>query len=72
MGKRKMKFWENLFLAIFAVILIAAIILGVILNMPGLSLVLLGIEFPIALLTAICASLRLRQEEEEKTMPEIT
>jgi len=63
----KMKFWENLFLAIFAIVLIAAIILGLVLDMLGLSLVLLGIEFPIALLTAICISLRLREEEEEKT-----
>lgn len=63
----KMKFWEKLFLAIFAIVLIAAIILGLVLDMPLFSLVLLGIDFPIAVLTAISISLRLREEEEEKS-----
>ena len=63
----KMKFWENLFLAIFAIVLIAAIIVGLVLNMPVLSFVLLGVDFPIALLTVISVSLRLREEEEEKS-----
>jgi len=62
-----MKFWENLFIALFAIVLVAAIILGLVLDMPGFSLVLLGIEFPIAVLTVISVSLRLREEEEEKS-----
>ena len=63
----KMKMIENLLLIIFTIVLLASIISGLILNMTLVSLVLLFIDFPIAAVTAIYASLSIREEEEAKS-----
>jgi len=63
----KMKSIENLLLAIFVMVLVASIIFGVVLNMPQISLALLLVDFPIAAVTAVYASLSIREEEEEKS-----
>ena len=63
---RRMKLLEICFLALFALILIASILFSVILNMPKVSLALLLMDFPIAVMIAVFASLSIREEEEEK------
>ena len=64
-----MKLMELYAVIIFIIVFAAAIIFATVLNMPSISLVLLLIDFPIALVAAIFASLSIREEEEEKTMP---
>jgi len=63
---RRMKLMEICFLALFAIVLAASILFGVIFSMSQVSLVLLLIDFPIALMIALFASLSIREEEEEK------
>jgi len=63
---RRMKSIEICFIALFTIVLIASILSGVILNMPQVSLALLLVDFPIALIIAFFASLSIREEEEEK------
>jgi len=63
---RRMKLIEICFLALFAVILIASILFCAILNRPEVSLALLLMDFPIAIIIAFFASLSIREEEEEK------
>jgi len=63
---RKMKLVEICFLFLFTVVLIASAVFGAVLNMPQVSLALLLIDFPIAVMVAFFASLSIREEEEEK------
>jgi uncharacterized membrane protein len=62
---RRMKLIEICFLALFIIVLIVSILFGAILNMPQVSLVLLLIDFPVAVIIAFFASLSIREEEEE-------
>ena len=63
---RKMRRIEICFIILFAVVLIGSIISGAILNMPEVSVALLLIDFPIAVIIAFFGSLSIREEEEEK------
>ena len=62
---RRMRRIEICFLALFIIIIVASIVSGAILNMPQVSLVLLLIDFPIAVMIAVFGSLSIREEEEE-------
>lgn len=64
---RKMKLMELYVMIIFIVLLASSIIFATVLNMTNISFALLFIDFPIALIAAIFASLSIREEEEEKT-----
>ena len=64
----KMKKIEYLLIILFAILLAAAIIFGLVLKMYQVSLALILINFPLALIIAVFASLGLREEEEAKTM----
>jgi len=66
---RKMKLYEYCFIAIFMVVLLFAILSSVVLKMSDISMGLLLLDLPIAVIVAIFASLSIREEEEEKTMP---
>ena len=66
---RKMKLYEYCFIAIFMVVLLFAILSSVVLKMSNISMGLLLLDLPIAVIVAIFASLSIREEEEEKTMP---
>ena len=59
----KMKKIEYLLLILFAIVLVAAIVFGIVLNMYDVSLTLILIDFPLALVIAIYASLGIREEE---------
>jgi len=63
---RRMRRIELCFIILFAVILIGSIISGAILKTPQVSLALLLIDFPVAVIVAFFASLSIREEEEEK------
>ena len=54
-------------LIIFIIVLASSIIFATVLDMVNISVVLLLIDFPIALIAAIFASLSIREEEEEKS-----
>jgi len=60
-----MRLFEICFLALFIIVLLLSIIFAVILNMTEVSLALLLIDFPIAVIVAIYGSLSIREEEEE-------
>jgi len=60
-----MRLFEICFLALFIIVLLLSIIFAVILNMTQVSLALLLIDFPIAVIVAIYGSLSIREEEEE-------
>ncbi len=67
-----MKMIEMGFLALFIVILLASVLSATVFrqfhkDMLLVSLVLLLVDFPVAGITAIYASLSIREEEEEKT-----
>lgn len=62
-----MKMIQNLLLIIFTIVFLASIISGLILKMTLVSFMLLLIDFPIAAVTAIYASLSIREEEEAKS-----
>jgi len=64
---RKMKLMELYVVIIFIILLASSIIFAIVLNMGNISVILLLIDFPIALIAAIFASLSIREEEEEKT-----
>jgi len=64
---RKMKLMELYVVIIFIIVLASSIIFATVLNMVSISFVLLLIDFPIALIAAIFASLSIREEEEEKS-----
>ena len=64
----KMKKIEYLLIILFAVVLAASIIFGLILKTYEVSLALLLIDFPLAAIIAIFASLGIREEEEAKTL----
>ena len=64
----KMKKIEYLLLILFAILLAAAVVFGLVLKMYNVSLALILIEFPLAAIIAFFASLGLREEEEAKTM----
>lgn len=60
-----MKLMEIYFLTVFAIVLLISILFALVLDMPQTSLALLLIDFPIAGIIAIFASLSIREEEEE-------
>ncbi len=62
-----MKMIEMCFLALFVVVLVSAVLFATFFNNPLVSLALLLVDFPVAGITAIYASLSIREEEEEKT-----
>ena len=62
-----MKMIEMCFLALFVVVLVSAVLFATFFSMPLVSLALLLVDFPVAGITAIYASLSIREEEEEKT-----
>jgi len=62
-----MKLMELYVVIIFIILLASSIIFAIVLNMGNISVILLLIDFPIALIAAIFASLSIREEEEEKT-----
>jgi hypothetical protein len=64
---RKMKLMELYAVIIFIIVLASSIIFATVLDMTTISIALLLIDFPIALIAAIFASLSIREEEEEKT-----
>ena len=64
----RMKRMEYLLLILFAIVLAAAILFGLVLKMYNVSLTLVLIDFPLALIIAVFASLGIREEEEAKTM----
>lgn len=64
-----MKLMELYAAIIFIILLASSIIFATVLNMMNVSVALLFIDFPVALIAAIFASLSIREEEEEKTMP---
>jgi len=68
MEKRgKMKSIEYLLLIVFVIVLLASAIFGLVLHMSLISLLLLLIDFPIAAIVAVFASLGIREEEEAKS-----
>jgi len=64
----KMKKIEYLLLLLFAMVLAAAMVFGAVLKMYNVSLALVLVDFPLALVIAIFASLGIREEEEAKTL----
>ena len=52
---------------IFIILLASSIIFATVLDMMSISLALLFVDFPIALIVAIFGSLSIREEEEEKS-----
>jgi len=64
----RMKKIEYLLLILFAIVLAAAVVFGLVLNMYTVSLVLILVDFPLAIIIAVYASLGIREEEEAKTM----
>jgi uncharacterized membrane protein len=64
---RKMKLLELYVVIVFMVLLALSIIFATVLNMANISVALIFIDFPIALIAAIFASLSIREEQEEKT-----
>lgn len=67
MKLRRMKLIEICFIVLFAIILFAAILSATVLNLPDVSLALILVDFPIAGIITVYASLSIREEEEEKT-----
>jgi len=63
----KMKLMELYVAIVFIIVLASSIIFATVLNMMNISIVLLLLDFPIALIVAIFASLSIREEEEEKS-----
>jgi len=64
----RMKKIEYLLLILFAIVLATAVVLGLVLKMYTVSLALILVDFPLAVIIAVYASLGLREEEEAKTM----
>jgi len=68
MVQYKMKKIEYLLLILFVILLAASIVFGLVLNMYDVSIALMLVDFPLALIIAVFASLGIREEEEAKTM----
>jgi heme A synthase len=67
MEKRgKMKSIEYLLLIVFLIVLLGSIIFALVLRIALISFLLLFIDFPIAAIVAVFASLAIREEEEEE------
>ena len=64
----RMKRIEYLLLILFSIVLVAAVVFGLVLKMYSVSLTLVLIDFPLALIIAVFASLGIREEEEAKTL----
>lgn len=64
----RMKRIEYLLLILFSIVLAAAIVFGLVLKMYNVSLTLVLVDFPLALIIAVFASLGIREEEEAKTL----
>ena len=64
----KMKKIEYLLIILFAVVLAAAVIFGLVFKMNDVSLALILVDFPLAAIIAVFASLGIREEEEAKTL----
>ena len=64
----RMKKIEYLLIILFAIVLATAVVFGLVLKMYTVSLALILVDFPLALIIAVYASLGLREEEEAKTM----
>jgi len=62
-----MKLIEIYLLTLFAIILVSSVVSATFFNMPVVSLALFLVDFPVAGIIAIYASLSIREEEEEKT-----
>jgi len=60
-----MRLFEICFLALFIIVLLFSIIFAVVLHNTQISLALLIMDFPIAIIVAIYGSLSIREEEEE-------
>lgn len=65
-GQYRIKRIDYLLLTLFVIVLLAAIVFGLVLKMNKISLVLIFIDFPLALVIAVFASLGIREEEEAK------
>jgi hypothetical protein len=64
---RRIRLFEICFLIIFAAILLSSIVSSLVLDLSGISLILLLIDLPVVAIIAIYGSLSIREEEEEKT-----
>jgi len=62
-----MRLMELYVVIIFVIVLVLSVVFATVLDMMSVSAVLLLIDFPIALVAAIFASLSIREEEEEKS-----
>ena len=62
---RRMRLLQICALVLFTMVLISSVIFAVVLPTSRISLALLIIDFPIALIVAIFGSLSIREEEEE-------
>lgn len=60
-----MRLFEICFLALFIIVLLFSMIFAVVLHNTQISLALLIMDFPIAVIVAIYGSLSIREEEEE-------
>ena len=60
-----MRFYQLCFLALFVVFLILSVIFSVVLHLSQITLVLLLMAFPLAIVVAVFGSLSIREEEEE-------
>ena len=69
MPRLKMKRIEVWLSIVFIILLYTSIVFAIALNMPKISLVLILLDFLIAMIATIAVSLSIREEEEEKTMP---
>jgi len=72
MPRLKMKRIEVLLSIVFIIFLYGSIVFAMIFDMLSVSVVLILLDFLIAMIIAIVASLSVREEEEEKTMPVTT
>lgn len=63
----KIKSIEYVLLIVFVIVLLASAIFGLVLHMSLISLLLLFIDFPIAVIATVFASLGIREEEEAKS-----
>jgi len=61
-----MRFYQIFFLALFVVFLLLSVIFSVVLHLSQITLVLLLMAFPLAIVVAVFGSLSIREEEEEE------
>lgn len=67
-AKYKTKRIEYLLILLFVIAIVASVVFGLVLKMYEVSFALLAIDFPLAVIIAIFASLGLREEEEAKNL----